>query len=525
MKNKILLTLLPILLWAFTAASQPKLNSFPTASATIYLDFDGEEVTSAVWNNGNNISCTASGLNSTQITEIFNRVAEDYRPFNINITTDIDVFIAAPVDRRIRVIITPTSNWFPGVGGVAYAGAFTWGDDTPCFVFCDKLGPNNAKMVAECCSHESGHTLGLSHQSKYDGGCNLTATYNDGTGSGETGWAPIMGNSYYRNMSGWNNGPTPYGCSNMQDNLSIITSQNGFGYRADDYSDDINNAPSVIHSSNISIDGIISTSTDKDAFTFSLSQNSNFHLDAVPFGFTASNEGADLDIKLSLYDAAKNLVKVYNPSGSMSVAIDTILAAGTYYLVVDGTGNTNATDYGSLGSYTLKGLFGVLPVCNISLNAAASNNRHQFNWNIACNETISTVVLQSSTDGIHFTDVSSFGSRQTSFSYMPPQATDLYYRLQVIAVSGNTVYSGIIMLKKAMVAKQFIVSTFVTNDISVTAPGKYQYRISSINGDHIAAGNATGGTTKINIANQPAGIYILQLSGCGLKQSIRVLKQ
>ena len=86
-------------------------------------------------------------------------------------------------------------------------------------------------MVAECCSHESGHTLGLSHQSKYDDGCHLTATYNEGTGSGETAWAPIMGNSYYRNMSGWNNGPTPYGCGSNQDNLSIITSQNGFGYR------------------------------------------------------------------------------------------------------------------------------------------------------------------------------------------------------------------------------------------------------------------------------------------------------
>ena len=38
-----------------------------------------------------------------KLTEIFNRVSEDYRPFDINITTDIDVFIAAPFDKRIRV--------------------------------------------------------------------------------------------------------------------------------------------------------------------------------------------------------------------------------------------------------------------------------------------------------------------------------------------------------------------------------------------------------------------------------------
>lgn len=517
--------MLTTLLWAFNANSQVKLNSFPTATATIYLDFDGESVTSAVWNNGTTINCLPAALNSTQITEIFNRVAEDYRPFNINITTDINVFAAAPADKRIRVIVTPTSSWFTGVGGVSYLGAFTWGDDTPCFVFCDRLGPNNPKMVAECCSHESGHSLGLKHQSKYDGGCNLTATYNDGTGSGETGWAPIMGNSYYRNMSGWNNGPTPYGCSNMQDNLSIITSQNGFGYRADDYGDDINAATTMVNLTNININGIISTSTDKDVFAFNLTQNVNFHLDAVPFGFNTSNEGADLDIKLSLYDASKTLVRVYNPDGSMSALIDTILTAGVYYLVVDGTGNNNATEYGSLGSYTLRGLFGVLPICNVNLNGAVSNNQHQLNWNIACNETISSVVLQSSTDGIHFTDISSFSNRQSSFGYAPQQQADLYYRLQVVTLSGNTVYSTVIMLKKAMPVKPFTVSTFVTSDIAVTAADQYQYRLTNINGSYIATGTGSKGTNRINIANQPAGMYILQLSGCGLQQSVRVLKQ
>lgn len=525
MKNKILFTLLTALLFAFAASSQVKLNSFPTAAATIYLDFDGEEVNSAMWNNGNTLNCLPAALNSTQITEIFNRVAEDYRPFDINITTDLTVFLAAPVDRRIRVIVTPTSSWFTGVGGISYLGAFTWGDDTPCFVFCDRLGPNSPKMVAECCSHESGHSLGLKHQSKYDGGCNLTATYNDGAGSGETGWAPIMGNSYYRNMSGWNNGPTPYGCSSVEDNLSTITSQNGFGYRADDFSDDISYAPAIINSANINISGIISTSTDKDAFSFNLLHNSNFHLDAVPFGFNAGNEGADLDIKVSLYDAAKNLVKVYNPAGSMSVAIDTILTAGVYYLVVDGTGNSNATDYGSLGSYALRGMFAVLPVCNIALTGTVNNSQHKLNWNIACNETVSSVVLQASADGTHFADVDHFSNAQSSYSYIPQQKTALYYRLQVVSASGNTVYSTTVLLKQATENSPFIVSNFVHDQVTVTAADKYVYRLFSINGNAVALGNGAAGTGNIPMAALPPGIYILQLRGCGLQQNVRVLKQ
>ena len=523
MKNKTLFLTLSFLLCTYAASSQLRLNSYPSATATLYLDFDGETVSTPVWNNGNTINCAAPALSNTEVTEIFNRVAEDYRPFNINITTDIDVFNAAPFDRRMRVIITPTSSWFNGVGGVSYLRSFTWGDDTPCFVFCDRLGPNKPKMVAECCSHESGHTLGLSHQSKYDNGCNLTATYNDGTGSGETGWAPIMGNSYYRNMSGWNNGPTPYGCSNNQDNLSILTSQNGFGYRADDHSDDVSNSPSVINLSNISINGIISTSNDKDAFTFSLENNSNFHFDAKPYNIGTGNNGADLDIKLSLYDASKNLIQVYNPANSMSVVIDTILNAGSYYLVVEGTGNINTTDYGSLGSYTISGLYRVLPVCKVTLSGVASSSSHQLNWNIYCNETISSVMLQSSTDAVHFTDVSNVTGK-TNFNYIPAQKTDLYYRLQVTSLSGNVVYSETVMLKKPTGNNAFTVSTFVTSEISIIANGDFKYQLINISGNKIAIGNGTGGINSISMQNKPAGIYILLLFANGETKTERVLK-
>ena len=148
-------------------AQVPLYNSYPSAQAVIFLDFDGHTVNGTSWNYNGPIVCGASGLNNSQITEVFNRVAEDYRPFNVNITTSLSTYTAAPLSGRMRVIITPTSSWFTGVGGVSLTGSFKWGDDTPAFVFCDRLGPNSPKMVGECCSHESGHTLGLSHQSKY----------------------------------------------------------------------------------------------------------------------------------------------------------------------------------------------------------------------------------------------------------------------------------------------------------------------------------------------------------------------
>ena len=82
--------------------------------------------------------------------------AEDFRPFNINITTDSAVYLAAPLNRRNRVIITPSSPWAPGVGGLAYLNSFSLNDDVPCFVFTDRLGTNMGKIIKKCCSHEAG---------------------------------------------------------------------------------------------------------------------------------------------------------------------------------------------------------------------------------------------------------------------------------------------------------------------------------------------------------------------------------
>src|SRR5437868_4810237 len=118
-KPSILFMIAMALLLSFKAHSIPKLNSFPGAVATLFLDFDGHYVSTSFWNSGNPINCAPSGMSDADITEAFYRTAEDFRPFNINVTTDSTVFLAAPLTKRFRVIITPTSAWCPGVGGVS----------------------------------------------------------------------------------------------------------------------------------------------------------------------------------------------------------------------------------------------------------------------------------------------------------------------------------------------------------------------------------------------------------------------
>ncbi len=511
---------------SFNGMALPRMNSLPSATATIYLDFDGHMVTASLWNGGNPIACAAPALTDAQITEIFNRVSEDYRPFNVNVTTDSTKFLAAPLAQRIRVIVTPSSSWKPGVGGISYIGSFTWGDDTPAFVFSDRLGPNNTKYIAECCSHESGHTLGLSHQSRYDNVCNLTETYNTGNGTGETSWAPIMGNSYGKNMTGWNDGPTPYGCANTQDNLSIIVGANGFGYRTDDYSDSLNTTAYLLNNTSFSVNGLISTSIDKDVFRMNFPVNSNIHIDAIPYNMGAANSGSDLDVKILLYDDRNTLIRTYDPSTTMGITIDTTLKSGAYYFVLDGTGNDNATNYGSLGSYTLTGFRSALPIHEIVLTGNTDQQKHNLTWNVISEEPVASLDVEYSTDGRVFELLNTVNLTGRSISYRPFDNNTRYYRVKAVSNSGQTVYSNVVALRVTdNNIKTFSVSTFITSQIAVNAAENYQYRILDANGRMISMGKGVKGFNAIDFSNASAGFYVIQLFGNTTKQSERIIKQ
>ncbi|RYF88968.1 MAG: T9SS type A sorting domain-containing protein [Chitinophagaceae bacterium] len=522
--TKTLTLFLLIVIPAFLQAQLPTLNSYPTASATLYLDFDGHNVQVASWNNGNAFYCQPAAVTNTQVEEIFHRVAEDFRPFDINITTDSSKFIAAPLDRRMRIVVTPSSSWYPGnVGGVSYVGSFTWGNNTPGFVFSDKLG-NNAKYLAECITHESGHTVGLSHQSKYDQSCNMLEQYHVGSGSGETSWAPVMGNSYYRNMTGWNDGPTPFGCANTQDNLTIITSSNGFGYRADDYADEPGSTAFNLGAAAFSANGVITQNADKDAFKFVLAQNANFHLQAKPFSLGA-NSGANLDVAVDLYKDAM-LVRTYNPGALLSVDVDTLLSAGTYYFVVSGSGNDNTNDYGSIGSYSVIGFFGALAIKEIKLSGNAEKNKHQLNWTVAADEPTIEQEIEVSTNGINFKPLATINTTQKSFSYSTNQSSTLYYRVKIKTVINETAYSNVVALQSGSATyKPFTVSTLIQQDIAVNAPDNFSYLISDANGRLLIQGLGKKGMQKINAGRLPGGMYILQLVSNNERQTERIIKQ
>ena len=332
-------------------SSVPILNSLPGAGAVAYLDMDGQIVTGTQWLSGGTINAGAISTTYTQaqMTEIWQRSAEDYAPFQINVTTDEAVYLATPSNRRIRCVITPDNEWYGPYGGVAYINSFTWTGDTPCWVFSDQLA-NSARYIAEACSHEIGHTLGLLH----DGRSSPSEGYYQGHGTGETGWAPIMGVGYYQLLVQWSRGEY-LSANNKEDDFAIITTQNGFSYRSDAQPGTPAGAPALtVNGSTVSGAGIIETGSDADTFAFTTNGGT---VSLTALGDATSQ---NLDVLAEILDAADNVLATSNPDTLTDATVSASLAAGTYFVRISGVGRGDPlaggyTDYGSLGQYSISG--------------------------------------------------------------------------------------------------------------------------------------------------------------------------
>lgn len=350
-----------------------KLHSRPTAKRIIYLDFTGHVLTGTAWNRYSSttpativappwsIDSDTSTFNDqerTIIQRIWQRVAEDYSPFDVDVTTELtseDQITRSDFNDQYygsRALISPISSYFGYYGGIAYVGVFDSVGDyyKPALVFPENLGPNGESYIAEAISHEVGHNLGLNHDGTTTG-CGSTGTSPCGYYSGQGIWAPIMGVGYYVSLVQWSKGEYAT-ANNTQDDLSIIAGS--LGYRADDHGNTAAAATFLPSGPQLSAAGVITSSADIDVFAF-LSGDGPAVINLNP-----DNLSPNLDILAELRDSAGNLVASSNPTGSLSASFNLNLDAGTYFLFVRGTGEgapnvAGYSSYGSIGQYTLTG--------------------------------------------------------------------------------------------------------------------------------------------------------------------------
>lgn len=363
-----------------------KLHSNPGASKVIYIDFNGQLIQKSAWSPNKDINAPAYDLNGNpavfddneraNIYSIWARVAEDYLPFDVDITTEEPTAAAlaktSPTDKNYgtRVVVTKT-----GVidcskcGGIAYVGIVNLVNAQayqPAWVFQQSLA-NNERYIAEAISHEAGHTLGLYH----DG--DKTTGYYLGHGTDATSWAPIMGAGYYKNVTQWSAGAYPK-ANNQQDDLAVFEAS-GFPARTDDYGDARTTAatlPMIVTdaATNIHAFGIIETNTDKDVFVLNTAGQ-------IDINIAPANIGANLDIVATLTDGTGKVIATNNPVDLLTANIKAAVVSDTYYLTIAGTGRAaTASDpgyptYASLGQYEITGAVNGIPpaapIANISV--------------------------------------------------------------------------------------------------------------------------------------------------------------
>jgi len=341
-----------------------QLASLPGADKTIYLDFDGHVTSGTSWNNsygdpiitnpfdtnGNFDQWSASEL--TTIRSAWAAVAEDFAPWNINVTTiepplaDLAKSGAGDTKWGARVVITRDTFANCGCGGFAYLGSFTSSIDTPTFVF------NTSSVgVSEAASHEVGHMLGLSHD-----GTSSTGYYYGHTSADTPGWAPIMGAGYNQPVTQWSKGEY-FAANQAQDDTTIIgNTTNGFGLRSDDHGDTAANG-TPFNGNTPTNTGIIGTKADVDVFTFTTVGG------AVTFTTVPAATRPNLDITMTLFNSVGNVVATHNDPKLLTATLSTTLAAGSYSVEISAVGAgsplisppTGFTDYANLGAYTVSG--------------------------------------------------------------------------------------------------------------------------------------------------------------------------
>ncbi len=410
---------------AVPITSPPAYNSKPNAPNHIYLDFNGGIVTGKQWNTGPGSSPSYNCLpwsrdgdlttfsDSEQLTmfQTWQRMAEDFAPFNVNVTTDVRYDPANPIslaDKRFVgwILHTPTQDKdgkslpHEGAGGVAYLDVF--GDPSypsyqPAWT---AIQDGQADTFAEVSSHEIGHNLGLNHDGRG------ASAYYLGHGAGDLSWAPIMGAGYGRNMTQWSKGDYSGANNTEDDDLAIIAAKfgiitSGGGYRSDDHgniSDSgatelVVTGTTIINSTTPQTDptnsspenkGIIEKASDVDVFWFETGDGV-ININVDPWVTANDTIGNNLDINIELYDDAGNLVVSSTPTTTASATISPDLVAGTYFLHIKNSaaGSPMNLDpsgysaYGSLGQYFISGTIQEatprLRVLSITPNEAENN--------------------------------------------------------------------------------------------------------------------------------------------------------
>jgi PKD repeat protein len=364
-------------------------ESKPGASKTIYLSFDNARLEGTRWSRNSALVLPGFSLDLTQpgnaggehdrskqevfrILQIAGVVAEDFAPFDVNVTTK-----RPPPDTLVRANAQDTQYGTTvhvyterGMRCAcdtvrAYIRSFGEQDEAlkPILINSHWLLNGDANVVAGAISYAIGHAMGLRRDTEI--------MFPDAPIQGyqlkfTESWAPIMGDyrsATVRQFSKSEDLPATKNLDESEDEIKVLV-RNGLPIRPDDYGGDRFRAKDVpltldgaastnqmIEQHGATVQGIIERTLDADVFHI-VSDSGRIEASVTPSDY---GPNANLELALTNSDGVP-LVKV-NPLDSAGASLSHTVTAGSYYISVRGAGAGEATSnnstYGSLGGYKL----------------------------------------------------------------------------------------------------------------------------------------------------------------------------
>ncbi len=383
-------------------STPPAFHSRAGSTKVLYIDFNGATVSSSTawaisYFGGKDFTCLPFDIDGDPTTFndkeqliiklIWEHVAEDYAPFDIDVTTvEPSTYTNTTAHALVTQNKTSAGDDCPNLStstGVAYVDVF--GNSSfasmynVSFQYFQKFSSAldypgyYSRFLADTVSHEVGHNFGLSHDGQgsteyYPGhdknGSQSTSSqfwYSEGS------WCPIMGAASGRSLSQWSRGEY-YNSTNTQDDIAIIGAKTGFV--PDDVASTTAGAtllePGANHAYQFKI-ASLQNSTDTDTFKFVLSGSSS-SLMVAPYVDKDNESGLDVieggnsDLKVELLNSTGGLISSMEPEPQTYLFTTSAIPAGTYYLRVsaDGFGSPQTstcngyTSYGSIGTYLVQ---------------------------------------------------------------------------------------------------------------------------------------------------------------------------
>ena len=368
-----------------TSTNVIALQSKPNAPVNFYLDFNGARVTEdeiivaradgidqpfyvpAYDTDGDRRSISVA--EEAEIIEIYRRIAEDFAPFDVNVTT-VDPFLFG-ARAGLQTVIGGDGSWHGVTNATGFAALDTFGvgaGDNMAIAFSDLFSSNKetaletSAAIANALGIETHYTNGDPTQPRLPGYPAYGAIGGDSVNSLRDIFQNVAGSSSVVPI----------------DPLAIITnSTNRIRYRSDDHGNDAGTASLVTLSTNTeTLTGIIESNTDVDVFSFETRASNaaiisitGLDLTVTSTGATVpgvTNPGANLDPVIQLLDenfnvilqdgdffASVNQLRNDNTVSSLKAVIATPLATGRYFLRISGQRDPSLLEYGNIGTYTV----------------------------------------------------------------------------------------------------------------------------------------------------------------------------